>query len=525
MPVTVRRLVADRRFHLRTLTAPTTSDERGSGADGSDGAEARAGLDRPVLWAHGSDLPDPTPWLEPGQLLLTNGAQFDPDRPSRRALRSYVSRLVDADIVALGFAVDVVHDRVPPALVEECGRQGLPLLEVGGRTPFIAIARHVSEVQAAESRARLEWSMRAQRSLARAALRPDGLTAVLLELERQLGCWVAMFDAAGNRVPVRTTRQVPAAVAPRLEASVRDVLARGVRSAARLGDLEDDELEVSLQTLGARGRLRGVLAVGTSAPLDPAGADLVTSVIALASIALEQSRALDAARRSLRSGLLELLLAGNIDVATATAARVWGGFTRAPLRISVIALGAGSEPVLDDLEIHATDSRGRVFYAEHAPDRLLVATSGADTEDVLGLLAGQHSRWVGTSALGGWEDLARLVEEAQRALARCAPESPVVDFATMHGEGMLGLLHTSGGVEVASLLLAPLRSAPQGDDLRHALRVWTDHNCAWDPAAKALGIHRHTLRHRVMTAGSLLGLDLDTFRGRAELWSALQLLE
>jgi purine catabolism regulator len=522
MPVTLRRLVADRRFHLRALTVPP-DHARGSAVDGADEAEALPGLDRPVLWAHGSDLPDPTPWLEPGQLLLTNGAQFDPAAPSRRAVRSYVRRLVDSGIVALGFAVDVVHDEVPPALVEECERQGLPLLEVGGRTPFIAIVRHVSEVQASESRARLEWSLRAQRSLARAALRPDGLTAVLLELERQLGCWVAMFDAAGHRVPVRTTRQVPATVAARLEASVRDVLARGVRSAARLGDLEDDELEVTLQTLGPRGRLRGVLAVGTSAPLDPAGADLVTSVIALASIALEQSRALDAARRSLRSGLLELLLAGNVEVATATAGRVWGGFTRPPLQVSLVALGPGSEPVLDDLEISAIDSRGRVFYAEHGPDRLLVATAGADTQDVVSLLAHQHERWVGTSAVGGWEDLDRLVEEADRALQRCGPDAPTVDFATMHGEGMLGLLHASGGVQVANRLLAPLRSAPQGDDLTHALRVWTDHNCAWDPAAKALGIHRHTLRHRVTTAGSLLGLDLDTFRGRAELWSALQL--
>jgi purine catabolism regulator len=508
MPITLRRLVADRRFQLRALAVPEDPQ-----------------LDRPVLWAHSSDLPDPTPWLEPGQLLLTNGAQFDVARPSVRVLRSYVRRLVDTGVLALGFAVDVVHDEVPPALVEECSRQGLPLLEVGGRTPFIAIVRHISEVQSSESRARLEWSLRAQRSLARAALRPDGLSAVLLELERQLGCWVAMFDAAGHRVPVRTTRQVPTAVAPRLEASVRDVLARGVRSAARLGDLEDEDLEVTLQTLGPRGRLRGVLAVGTTAPLDPAGADLVTSVIALASIALEQSRALDSARRSLRSGLLELLLAGNVDVASATAGRVWGGFTRAPLRICVTQIESGSQPVLDYLELSAIDSRGRVFYAEHGVERLVVAAPVTDTEEIVELLLGQHGRWVGTSGPGGWEDLERLVREAESAYARCDAQSPAVEFEAIQGQGMLGVLNSSGGVEVANRLLAPLYSAPQGEHLVHILRVWTDHNCAWDPAAKALGIHRHTLRQRVATAGALIGLDLETFRGRVELWSALQLVE
>ena len=184
----------------------------------------------------------------------------------------------------------------------------------------------------------------------------------------------------------------------------------------------------------------------------------------------------------------------------------------------------GKSEVLDDLEISAADNRGRVFFAEQGPDRLVVASSGADTSDVIGLLSGQHGRLVGTSGEGAWEDVERLVQEAERALARCTTDSPAVDFATMHRDGMLGVLQASGGVQVADRLLAPLRSSEQGEELLHALRVWTEHNCAWDPAAKALRIHRHTLRHRVTSAGALLGLDLETFHGRTELWSALQLL-
>ncbi|RKT79026.1 purine catabolism regulator [Terracoccus luteus] len=539
MPTTLRRLVADRRFHLTLVTAAPTPTAAPAPAPTGDRPDDTTGaLDAPVTWAHSSDLPDPTPWLEPGQLLLTDGAQFETvlgvgrtddtgvaDVDPRFA-DDYIRRLVRADVLALGFAVDVVHAAVPPALVAACAAHGLPLLEVGGRTPFIAIVRHVAEVLATEARERLDWSLRAQRSLARAALRPDGLSAVLGELERQLGCWVALYDAAGHRVPVRTRRDVPASATPALDEAVHAVLARGVRAATRLGDLGGGSggLDVTLQTLGSRGRLRGVLAVGAPVPLDPAAADLVTSVIALASIALEQSRALDAARRSLRSGLLELLLAGTPDVAAATARRVWGGFPTGGLRVLACAVeGPSADLVLDDLEITAADRRGRVFFAEQAGGPLLVLAGPTDVDDVSDVLVGRHGLRVGVSGAGNTEGLARLVSEAGRALERTTAPAPLAHFDTLHGEGLLGVLAGHGGTEVARRVLAPLLASPDSDELLRAVRAWCEHNCAWDPAARSLGIHRHTLRHRVGDAARLLGLDLDRFDDRVELWNALRL--
>ena len=139
--------------------------------------------------------------------------------------------------------------------------------------------------------------------MARAALRPDGLNAVLQELERQLGCWVALFDAAGYRVPTATRLAIPNAVADEVSEAVRAALGRGTRGGVRISTAETD---ITLQTLGPHAALQGVLAVGTRTRLNAAEHDLVTSVIALASIALDQSRMIEDARRHLRSGLLQL---------------------------------------------------------------------------------------------------------------------------------------------------------------------------------------------------------------------------
>ena len=497
MPVTIGVLVRDRSLGLRVVNG------------GAEASEVRIG------WAHSSDLVDPTPWLEPDQLLLTNGPTVGEE--NRWDWPAYVARLAASGVGALGFATEVVHDVIPPALVDACREVDLPLLEVPGGTPFIAIIRTVAEAIAKEQRSRLEWSLSAQRALARAALQPVGLFAVLHELERRLDCWVALYDATGVRVPVPSVLPLPAGLDAELGQRVRAVLARGQRAGARLTTGSGD---VTLQTLGQRDHLLGVLAVGTAVPLDPAGSDLVTSVIALASIALEQSRALDEARGHLRAGLLELMLAGTTEVAAVTAQRVWGGLPNEPVRVTVIGEGSAGEPLLRDLELLADRSEGEVFFGRRA-DLLVVVSSSAGAEQLTAMVQ-DHGLTAGVSGTGEWRALPRLLAEASRAGQRASAAEPIVRFESMFGDGMVALMDHSGAREVATRLLAPLTAAPDGAVLRESLRSWLDHNGAWDPAARALGIHRHTLRNRVTAVERLLDLDLDTFAARTELWVALQ---
>src|SRR4051795_4804046 len=72
-------------------------------------------LDRPVRWAHVSELADPVPYMEGGELLLTTAMTLDADDP--QAMRRYVRRLARAGVVGLGFAIGVNYDTVPEALL------------------------------------------------------------------------------------------------------------------------------------------------------------------------------------------------------------------------------------------------------------------------------------------------------------------------------------------------------------------------------------------------------------------------
>ncbi|MCX2954063.1 PucR family transcriptional regulator [Lentzea sp. NEAU-D7] len=244
-------------------------------------------LSKPVGWVHGTELADPTPFLEGGELLLTTGLN---------ALRDgYVERLVRAGVVGLGFGTGVGHDVVPPALVRAAAEAGLGLVEVPREVPFIAISKAVSKALAADEYAALTRTSEAQRALTRAAVR-SGVGAVVRRLGQWIDGWAVLLDAAGQPVHAHNPRLVPDLTAE----LTRLRTAGGLASAA----FELDGVHVFLQVLGSRAR--GVLAVGTARP-DPG---IVNTAASLLVLALAQHDSADAARRELRAAQFRMLLAG-----------------------------------------------------------------------------------------------------------------------------------------------------------------------------------------------------------------------
>ncbi|MET9231161.1 PucR family transcriptional regulator [Lentzea sp. NPDC003310] len=244
-------------------------------------------VSKPVGWVHGTELADPTPFLEGGELLLTTGLAS--------VGRDYVRRLVSAGVVGLGFGTGLSHDVVPAAVVEAAGKCGLGLVEVPREVPFIAISKAVSKALAADEYAALTRLSEAQRALSRAAVR-DGVAGVVRRLGQWIDGWVVLLDAAGRPVHAHHPRRVPDLTAE----LTRLTAAGGLASAA----FELDGAHVFLQVLGSRDR--GVLAVGAARP-DPG---IVNTAASLLTLALARNDAVDAAHRELRAGQFRLLLAG-----------------------------------------------------------------------------------------------------------------------------------------------------------------------------------------------------------------------
>ena len=94
-----------------------------------------AGLDNRISWVHVSELSDPTPWLEGGELLITTGLGVG---ELTRPQRDYVRRLAEHGLAGLAFGVGFGWAEPPDALVREAERLDFPILVVPYAVPFIA---------------------------------------------------------------------------------------------------------------------------------------------------------------------------------------------------------------------------------------------------------------------------------------------------------------------------------------------------------------------------------------------------
>jgi PucR family transcriptional regulator, purine catabolism regulatory protein len=532
----------------------------------------RAGRDRldtPVRWVHASELADPVPYMEGGELLLITALKLDVEDAD--AMRRYVKRLVGAGVAGLGFAVGVHHERVPEALADAAADEGLPLLEVPRRTPFLAISKAVSAAIAADQYRAVTAGFAAQRELTRQALN-DGPEGLLAALASQVDGWTALYDASG--AVVATAPEWAGRRAARFVPDVERLRERPAPASAVVGgdpaDGADGGDRVELHSLGTGRRARGALAVGTAAAPGTAERYAVHSAIALLTLTTERSRSLYAAEQRIGAAVLRMLLAGQPDHARGVAGDLYGGLLDAPYRMMLAEAapasagrartggGAGSGTGADEAGAPAVDAGGDLvgglvevveFAAARSGEAVLVVPDGervvilaADGGAVVAACT-RYAETVGIARSGSEAG----TDEDELVVGVSAPAGPVAAGAAYkQAEQALSVARRRGRVlveheDVATGSVVPLladdavrafadgllRALHEHDatgrgDLVASLRAWLSRHGQWDAAAADLGVHRHTLRYRMRRVEEILGRSLDDPDVRMELWLALK---
>ncbi|WP_214401575.1 PucR family transcriptional regulator [Pseudonocardia lacus] len=511
MPLTLRDLCEDRSLGLRA-------------------ACRSADLDRTLEWVHASELDDPTPYLDGGELLLTIG--LGPH--SGTGPREYVARLAAHGLAGLGFGTGLGYDEIPAAVVEACEREGLPLLEVPERTPFLALTKALAAAHAADRHAEVMRTEEARRALTAAAL-PDGISAagpagatrrdtggpakVLATLAERLGGWALISDG-DDRVRHAAPRSAARRAAGLAEeiAKVRDHPGRSSASVA------DGAGQVVLQPV--RLLAPAVLVVGRDRPFTPVEHQLIGFAVSVLSLAHARSAAVGRAERRLRTAVLRTLVTAPDCGAEQVLADTWGALPRGP--VVVVAFGGRLSGARRAALLDALDRAAPGFHAE-LDDRVVAVASdeapGA-VDAVLAPAARMRDVRAGVSGPVAPTELGRALHEATRALDTAdRHDRAAVRFPDLAAGGLTALVAPAEAAAFAESVLAPLlrHDAERRGDLVDSLREWLAHHGQWDPAAARLGVHRHTLRARIAKAAALLGRDLDSPGARAELWFALHL--
>jgi purine catabolism regulator len=447
------------------------------------------GLDNEVRWLHVSELADPTPWLEGGELLITTGLGIG---SAPAAQREYVRRLSSHGLAGLAHGTGFGFAEPPAALVAEADRLGFPVLEVPYEVPFIALTKAVSRHLANEELERLTRALAVHERLSQAVLDGSGVQTLLAVLGDHIGCSLALVDETGRVVAER-------------------------HGAVRLDFADALELPVvagsDIATLrAAKGRAfseedRLVLHHGQTA------------------LALEVSRrrAVSSAELRLAGDLLDDLEHDRLD--DRELARRMAAFGLEPGRTYAALLAVGADE--DSAEATrlavaaALDAREARYLSAARRDRAAFLLVTDDEDETLAVAAevadAAPGIRVGVGRPSAGRALGRSLLEARAALD--ANAGPVASYRDL---GSLELLLGLPSASLEAFVHRVLGPASGNAGLVESLTALLDAGCRWSDAAERLGIHRHTLRYRMERLRRETGRHPDDPAQRMELWLAVK---
>lgn len=469
--------------------------------------------DAELRWVATSELADPAPFLEGGEILLTTGLAT---AGWRGEWRRYVARLVDADVVALGLGVGLTHARAPAPLVAACRELGLNLFEVPRATAFVTVSRAAARLLAQGEDVAAREALEMQRRLTRAALRQDDPGHLLTELARLVDGGVALLNRDGRPQvgPVGPRHlDLDLAVA---RAEVERIRPQGLRAAGSSGVSGSTTI---VQPVGLTGQPSAYVAVLVPGRVTDGHRGAVSTAVSLLSLAAESGTDRRNTDRRLRTTALELLVRADSRTAEIVlAARAPAGDRPAGLPRRVVLLRAtGTAVALDD----ALGWVEEEALAARVGDELWVLAAPGQATHLADALGGRRLL-VGIGGSEPTDRASRSHDSAGHALAAATGTAPVVSWDRLVGEGAMAVLDPSRAAAFSAAFLAPLHDGAD-DDLLVTLRSFLRHHGSRLKVATEMGVHRNTVRNRVAQVESLLGRSLDDPQVRVSAWIALQI--
>jgi purine catabolism regulator len=421
-------------------------------------------------------------------------------------------RLDDVGVAGVGFGVGLGFDQVPGDLVDAADHTGLPLLEVPLPVPFSAIARTVLDHIAAQRFDQFVRASHTQPRITRAVI-AGGMPAVVRELADAIEQTVVLLDRDQQLVSAR-----PQTVDDDDLALVRAQILRDPVAASGVS-LTDDRV-ITVQRISVAGNVFGHIAVLGETPLGDLERVLLGHATSLLSLEHAKPGQVVRDQQALNADALTMAMAGPPPAAARNIvlrAADRGGRVRVAVAQYSGVGGAQQAAAAIAVELQ---NRWRPVFIEQSGPEVVVLLRGEDqrgfAESVLGMVGLRGAR-AGLGTVVAVDDISDSLRQARLGCA-VAGEGEVVDLLAQGS--VLALEPVRQAFTAAhESVLGPLLEHDRRHDsaLVETLRGYLLANGQWEAAAAAVGVHRHTLRHRVDRIERLLRVDLTDARTRAEL--------
>src|SRR6266704_1595405 len=446
-------------------------------------------MDRTIGHVYTTDLPDPSRYLTPGDLVLTGliwcRAPGDADR--------FVSALVRAGVSALGAGEAL--GKVPAEVIQACGRHGIPLLAVPAETSFAAVTDEVGRRLSGDRATAMTRVLGRRRLLLSAVAEGAGLDAMFRLMSRELGaeCWLltGLGQVIGGTGP-----SLPRPLALRLACEY--LRADRMPAAAEVSVPAAGTGTYTLFGVGGEPRITSWFLACAGREQDRPHERRESVAELAADVALERAR-LNAARtgdRKLAEAIVTMLASG-------------GGEGAAPAEIASLMRAAGLPP----------------------EGRYQVAAVGAEADRVTGPnadrwrcdLAGELVSPAAEAALPGALHEAGSARRLAALRGTSAVSVVTSDEVTSH-ELLLATVPASVLRSFRERLLGPLLAYDDQHraELLPTLREFLACSGSWNVCAARMYVHVNTVRYRIRRIEELTGRDLSRLDDQVDFFLALR---
>lgn len=465
---------------------------------------------QPWFWSVQSiELPDPGEFIDEGAIILLTGLGF---RDDPELFSAYVKLLANKGAVGIGFGTGLRFDAVPAGLFEAAQRQGLTLFEIPLPTPFISLTKKVQDERVRLARRQQESLLAAQEELNVAG--GLGVGELIRRTSSQLKASLCIVDSDGRLVSSH------GAVAERaLELAKRCLDTEKTISSG--GNYEDSYYLV--HRLDAHGDRFHLLVVMAARRFNSFDRSIVKHCAGLADILVQRPASLRKARSELHTLALATLLGENSGKQILE--RVFESAADNSGRVRAAVVCADNEHIMARALVHFDASLAAanryLFSLELGPESTLLLFRGTRTPAEIRRFFGPNaaSLRIAVGAPMHWSALNLTIVEELTVAAR------TLELGKLIGPQYVGA-NWIAQAPVRKALDA--RSGPTVDrliehdnahdtELVATLEAYLRAAGSLSATAKAMRVHRHTIRSRVELIAEICEVDLSDPFTRAEL--------
>lgn len=471
----------------------------------------RGGGDRPVTWAHSTELPDPWNWLGAGDLLLSNGYNL-PAEPAEQV--EFLHELNGANLSGIAFSGRPEAPPLTPAALRAADELCFPVLETEFSVPWVALSRMVADSNTEKSSARLIKVLREYDVLRRSYHSGAASGRLLEQLSKECDCVLHVIDARSG-----------ASLLPASEPLSEDV------RAAVVARLSSDALPPAFTRIAgdagptiaipATGDHRALLLATATRPEHELDLIVLQHAATIAGLEVERRTALAARRRESGGQLLHQLLTGTIDSEAALRGLKAFGLEVKPWQL--IFWGSESSLTTEAMQLRLTAAKVPHLVGHSNSEDAALVPATVVGEKLIDVLGDSELRLGASLPIHSVNRMGDAAREARWALEGSRATHSVL---TVYGENAPLFLPRSvaEGEAVVAQILGPVLDydAANETQLMSSLVAYLDANRAWQEASATLGVHRQTLMYRIRRIEEITGRRMHDLADQTDLFLAVR---